>query len=149
MVDITEAAAMFACLLGYTYGVVTTTHAAVQQIRQSLLVAGLLDRCSGVRATGLRVLDLEADGHRTTAQFVAEGTRLIADGSEVIILGCAGMAGLQRRVREHIAVPVIDGVTAGVSLCEDLVHHGFRTSKAQTFAQIGGGKARTARPAVF
>jgi allantoin racemase len=148
VVDITEAAAMFACLVGYVFGVVTTTRPAVQQIRQSLLVTGVLDRCVGVSATGLGVLELETDWDRTVQEFVTHGRALIEQGAEALVLGCAGMAGLQERVQSQLGIPVIDGVGAAVSLCENLVHHGLTTSKVGAFAPINEAKVRVRRPAV-
>jgi allantoin racemase len=146
VVDITEAAAIFACLLGYSYGVVTTTRPAVQQIRQSLQTAGMSERCVAVRATGMRVLDLDNDIEATIERFAHESLRLMADGAEVIVLGCAGMAGLREGVQRRLPAPVIDGVAAAVSLVEDLVHHGMRTSKVGAFAPLPAGKHRTFQP---
>ena len=53
VVDITEAAVMFACLLGMDYGVVTSQPTAIGTIRQSLRTMGMYERCAGIRATGL------------------------------------------------------------------------------------------------
>jgi allantoin racemase len=134
VVDITEAAVMFACLLGQRFGVVTTTATTVQQIRHSLLTMGLLERCVGVRASELRVLGLHADLDATVARFVAESRRLIDEGAEVIVLGCAGMADLQERVSAELDVPVIDGVSAAVAMCESMVSQRMRTSKVGSYA---------------
>ena len=129
---------------------VTTTQAPSSKFVRACSSPGCSIVVSAVHATGLRVLDLEVDTRRTTAtEFAALGAHLIADGAEVIVLGCAGMAELQSEVGERLGAPVIDGVTAGVSLCEDLVHHGFKTSKVRTFAHIRDGKVRTARPPAF
>jgi len=134
VVDITEAGAMFANLVAYEYGVVTTTGPTVPQIRQSLAAAGLSQRCVGVRATGLGVLELDLREERTVAAFVAQGRALIELGAEAIVLGCAGVAGLQGELLAALGIPVIDGVGAAVSLCEDLVHHRLGTSKIGAFA---------------
>jgi allantoin racemase len=137
VVDITEAAAMFACLVGFEFGIVTTTRTGVHQIRQSLMSLGLLGRCSGVRATGIGVLELDADWDRTLTEFAAQSRVLIAEGAEAIVLGCAGVAGLQLKLQAEVGVPVIDGVSVAVSLCEDLVHHKLTTSKVGAFAKLG------------
>src|SRR3712207_3409796 len=64
VVDITEAAAHVACLLGHRYSVVTTLDRAVPQIEDRLRLAGLLGRCASIRASGLGVLELEEDPGR-------------------------------------------------------------------------------------
>jgi len=51
----------------------------------------------------------------------------------VICLGCGGMAGLNA-VRKGTGVPVVDGVTAAVTLAENLLHLGLTKSKACTYA---------------
>jgi len=134
VVDITEAAAMFACLVGLGFGVVTTTRTSVPQVWQSLRTAGLADRCVGVRAMGVRVLDLDTDPEAVLGRFVAEARQLMESGAETVVAGCAGLARFRAELEERLGVPVVDGVAAAVSLCEDLVHHGLRTSKAGAFA---------------
>jgi allantoin racemase len=146
VVDITEAAAMFAASVGHLYGVVTTTASSVQQIRQSLGNAGLLGRCAGVRATQLRVLDLHLDLDRTVDAFVAETEILMEAGADTLVLGCAGMAGLQQSLEQKLGIPVVDGVAAGVSLCESLIHQNLRTSKIGTYAPPDLAKKRPGWP---
>ncbi|HEX4087738.1 MAG TPA: aspartate/glutamate racemase family protein [Trebonia sp.] len=133
VVDITEAAVMFACLLGMDYGIVTSRQTAIGPIRQSLRTMGLHGRCAGIRATGLPVLDIDASGEEVIAAFLAQSEALLADGAETIVLGCAGANGIQEALQEKLGVPVLDGVRAAVALCEDLVCQGLRTSKAGAF----------------
>jgi allantoin racemase len=134
VIDITEAGALTAHLLGHKYGVVTTLPRAVGQIEDSLRTAGLLDRCAAVDAAGLPVLALEGD--RTTAgkAMVEAAARVVAQGAEVIVLGCAGMTGLAEEINEALDVPVVDGVAAAVKLAESLVDLGLTTSKINTYA---------------
>jgi allantoin racemase len=83
---------------------------SIQQIRHSLTTAGLWERCGGVRATGMRVLSLHSDRDGTVDAFVEAARILIAEGADAIVLGCAGLAGLQQRVQARLDVPVVDGV---------------------------------------
>lgn len=133
VVDITEAAVMFACLLGMDYGIVTSQPTAIGPIRQSLRAMGLDGRCAGIKATGLPVLAIDASGEEVIAAFLAQSQALLADGAETIVLGCAGANGIQEALQEKLGVPVLDGVRAAVALCEDLVCQGQRTSKAGVF----------------
>lgn len=130
VIDITDAAAHLACLLGRSFAVVTTVPRAVPAIEDRLTLAGLRARCVAVRAIQMNVLDLEADPDATAAAITAAATRAVHDdGAEVICLGCAGMAGLAQRVSAQVGVPVVDGVTAAVTLAESLHTLGLRTSK--------------------
>jgi allantoin racemase len=135
VVDITEAAAQVAMLLGHKYSVVTTLDRAVPQIEDRLKLAGLTDRCASVRASGLSVLELEESPARAVDAIVAEAARAVAeDHAEVICLGCGGMAGLDEKVTAATGVPVVDGVAAAVTLAEGLVRLGLSTSKIRTYA---------------
>ncbi|EFV12358.1 aspartate/glutamate racemase family protein [Segniliparus rugosus] len=132
VVDITEAAAQVAMLLGRSYGVVTTLARAVGQIEDSLRVAGLLDRCAGIVAADLGVLELE--GGAAVDAVLAAAVRVLERGAEVLVLGCAGMAALAEAVAERVDVPVVDGVAAAVKLAESLVDLGLATSKRGSYA---------------
>ena len=135
VVDITEAAAHIACLLGRRYGVVTTLQRAVPMIEDRLRLAGLDARCAGIRASGLGVLQLEEEPMSVVPALVEQAKRLVEeDGAEVLCLGCAGMAGLDEAVSAATGVPVVDGVASAALLAEALVRQGLRTSKAGAYA---------------
>ncbi|MEU7720715.1 aspartate/glutamate racemase family protein [Streptomyces tibetensis] len=133
VVDITEAAAHLACLLGRRYGVVTTLERSCGQIEDSLETAGVARNCAAIVGTGLNVLDL-GDEERTETAFLAAAERACAAGAEVLVLGCAGMTGLQRVVGRKLGLPVVDGVAAAVRLAESLVALGLTTSRVGSYA---------------
>ncbi len=135
VVDITEAAAIMAGLLGHKFGVVTTLDRTVPLIEDRLLLAGLDRRCAAVVASGLSVLELEQDHERTVAAIVAKAKEIVANhGVEVICLGCGGMAGLDEAVAAATGAPVVDGVASAVTLAESLVRMKLSTSKVRTYA---------------
>lgn len=135
VVDITEAAAATAMYLGHRYAVVTTLDRTVPLIEDRLLLAGLDRRCVAVRSSGLAVLELEEDPERAVAAVVEQAVAAVCkDHAEVICLGCGGMAGLDRAVGDATGVPVVDGVSAAVTVAESLVRLGLGTSKVRTYA---------------
>jgi allantoin racemase len=139
VVDITEAAASTAMFLGHRYSVVTTLDRAVPLIEDRLTVAGLTGRCASVRASGMSVLELESDPGRAVQAIVnAAEAAVTQDHAEVICLGCGGMAELEEKVRDRTGVPVVDGVTAAVTIAESLVRLGLSTSKVRTYARPRG-----------
>ena len=135
VVDITDAAAHIACLLGRRYSVITTLERSVSLIEDRLLLAGLDRSCASVLATGIDVLELANDEDRTVDTIVAQAlTAIRRDRAEVICFGCAGMADLAEKVQTAVGVPVVDGVSAAVRLAESLVALGLSTSKSLTYA---------------
>ncbi|MBA1200889.1 Asp/Glu/hydantoin racemase [Pseudomonas capeferrum] len=135
VVDITDAAASTAMYLGHAYSVVTTLDRTVPLIEDRLKLSGLYDRCASVRASGLAVLELEEDPRRAVEAIVDQAERAVReDKAEVICLGCGGMAGLDEQIRQRTGVPVVDGVSAAVTVAESLVRLGLATSKVRTYA---------------
>jgi len=136
VVDITEAAASTAQFLGHRYSVVTTLDRAVPMIEDRLKLAGLDAKCASVRASGLAVLDLEADPEAAVEAIVSASAAAVEqDRAEVICLGCGGMADLTERVKKRTGVPVVDGVAAAVTIAESLVRLGLATSKVRMYAR--------------
>jgi allantoin racemase len=94
---------------------------------------GFARACAGVHACDIPVLDLEsADARASIAKACAAAKD--TDGCDVIVLGCAGMAGLAATLSAELGIPVIDGVAAAVKLAESLVALGLRTSKRDEYA---------------
>jgi allantoin racemase len=135
---IAEASMVLACLLGHKFSVVTTSPRWKPLLEDAVLLYGFRDRCASVRASGLAVLDLDMlSPGQIMDRLVAEARRAIEDdGAEVICLGCAGMAGLDARIRAELNVPVVDGVAAAVKLAESLVSLGLGTSRVNTYRPV-------------
>lgn len=87
-----------------------------------------------MHACNIPVLELETDPFVREMITAACAAALEADGSEVIVLGCAGMADLCTHISATLGVPVMDGVTAATLEVEKLVRLGLRTSKAGELA---------------
>lgn len=136
VVEICEASAHMAMMIGRAYSVVTTLQRSVPAIEDRLRLAGLWDRCASVRATGMSTLDVDNDPAAAIRAVVAEAAVAVqTDHAEVICLGCAGMAGLEEAITTELHVPVVDGVGAAVRLAEAIVGLGLKTSKLSTYAQ--------------
>lgn len=93
---------------------------------------------AGVVTLGVSAGELHEDGEEGEVKRKVQAAtgRLIADdgGGEgrvsVVVLGCAGMAGMEEWVREKVKkrgvdVRVVDGVKAGVGILQGLVRGNF------------------------
>lgn len=130
VIGIGEAAFHMASLIAGKFSVVTTLSRSVPAIEHNLVRYGLATRCARVRASDVAVLDLEIPGSDARKRISDEIARAIRDDhAEAIVLGCAGMADLAASLSVEHDLPVIDGVTAAVKLCEGLVSLGLKTSK--------------------
>jgi allantoin racemase len=135
VVEICEASAHVAMMIGRTYSVVTTLQRSVPPIEDRLRLGGLWDRCASVRANNMSTLEVDSDPEAAVRTIVDEARKAVElDHAEVICLGCAGMAGLEEAITAELHVPVIDGVGAAVRLAEAVVGLGLKTSKVSTYA---------------
>ena len=122
-------------LIGRTYSVVTTLDRTVPMIEDRLMLAGLHTRCASVRASDLPVLALEEDPQAAVTAIVGPGPSRRPRRQ-----GRGDHPRLRRHGRTRPAhpagcgVPVVDGISAAVSLAESLVAMHLSTSKIRTYA---------------
>jgi allantoin racemase len=134
VLDIAEAAAHVAHLIGRRFSVVTTLTRSIAPIEDRLMLAGLAAHCASVRACGLGTAEVDADPAGAVQAIVDEAAKAVAeDGADVICLGCAGMAGVTAAITAKLGVPAIDGVAAAVALAQAVVGLGLSTSKVGAY----------------
>jgi allantoin racemase len=137
-----EASILFALPLGARFSIVTTSPRWQPLLEEGVHLLGVADRCASVRSSGLAVLDLERLPEEIVHKRLAEEAQRAVeqDHAEVILLGCAGMAGLQESVATACGVPVVDPVWAGVILVGELARAGARTSKRNLYSPVDVGR---------
>ncbi|MCW2747455.1 MAG: Asp/Glu racemase [Nocardioidaceae bacterium] len=134
VVGIAEAGMKSATYLGRTFSVVTTLGRTVGHTWELAHRYGVGAACAGVYACEIPVLDLETDPAARSRILAACRDALVRDGSDVVVLGCAGMADFCVDLSASLGVPVIDGVAAATATVQALVTLGLRTSKRLEFA---------------
>ncbi len=135
VIGIGEAAFHIASLVAGRFAVVTTLNVSVVPIENNLRKYGLYERCARVRAAEVPVLALEEgneDARSAISNEIADAIKF--DRSEAIVLGCAGMADLADELARKHGLPVVDGVTAAVTLAEALVRLGLKTSRLGAYS---------------
>lgn len=111
---IQESGVLAAMARGDRFGVVAISDGSVARHRRYMRRMGVLDRCAGDRALNISV-DESARGTATFDRLVEVGGRLIGDGADALVLGCAGLARHRRPLEERLGVPVIDPTQAAVA----------------------------------
>lgn len=128
VIGIGEASMLVALPLGHKFSVLSLGRKKIPQKEDLIRKYGLETRCSSVRITGLGVVATSYEEEKD--KLIEAGKRAIKeDGAEVLILGCAGMAGLDKEIEKAVGVPVIDGVASALLIVESLVRYGASTSK--------------------
>lgn len=134
VVGIAEAAMHAASFLGRGFSVVTTLGRTTGRAWDLADRYGMARPCRGVHACEIPVLELETDPD--ARKIITEACRdaLESDGSDAIVLGCAGMAELCEHISSEIGAPVVDGVAAATLFVQSLVTMGLLTGKRGEFA---------------
>lgn len=135
VIGIAEAAMHTATLLGHRFSVVTSLCRTVAMTEHLLVKYGMAHQCSSVRAVDIAVLDLhnpKSDAYRRILEACRKAAQ--QDKADAIVLGCAGMADLQKNLTHALGIPVIDGVASALGLAEMLIRCGLSTGKQGSYA---------------
>ncbi|MBC8745823.1 MULTISPECIES: aspartate/glutamate racemase family protein [Paraburkholderia] len=136
VIGIAEAAMHAASVLAPGFSVVTTLARTCGMAWHLAERYGMKRFCRNVRATDVAVLDLDKPGSAARRVILDECRRALAeDGSDAIVLGCAGMAELCAEIEDALGAPVIEGVTAAVKWTEALVALRLATAKRGDYAR--------------
>jgi Asp/Glu/hydantoin racemase/predicted amidohydrolase len=133
VVGIMEASLLFARTLGSRIGIVATSQRSARRHWSSVAGYGMERYLAGIESCDLGVLDLERLPREEVLGIVRGVSRkLVAQGAEVLCLGCAGMTEMKSAVEEAVereGVQVVDGVVAGVQYLVGVVRMGGKTGK--------------------
>ena len=129
VVGIGEASMKMASMLGHRFSVVSTARHSIPNKEALIRKYHLQDMVASVKAPPK---DMVGCGDEEKTMQAARAA-VEEDMAEVIVLGCAGMAGLDKRIQEALGVPVLDGVVCALIIAEGLVRYGVSTSKVRRY----------------
>jgi len=128
VVGIGESSMKIASMLGHRFSVVSTCSHSIPN-KEALIRKYHLQDIGSVKAPVDEILDCsDEDKILHTAK-----TAIKNDGAEVIVLGCAGFAGLDKRIQEELNIPVLDGVVCALIVITGLIKYGVSTSKIRRY----------------
>jgi allantoin racemase len=124
VLGIAEACLHVAAQLGYRFTITTTFPKRVPS------------KIEQVRPLNMTVLDMDRDPVCTKARLIEVSQAAAAeDGAEVVVLGCAGLAGYAADVEAATGMKVLDPTPIAVKTAELFVSMGLRHSKRGLFHQ--------------
>ncbi len=125
VVGIGEASMKLATMLGHTFSVVTTHIHSIPGKIANARKMHLQDLMVSVRAPEKGEEDLGDE-----QLFLGLSRRAVEeDLAEVIVLGCAGLTGMDKLIEKELGVPVLDGVICALIIATGLVKYDISTSK--------------------
>jgi allantoin racemase len=134
VIGIAEATFHLASLVAFKWSIVSVLPRVKPLLEELVHRNGMELKCASIRCTPLTVLEIEEDIDRAKRMMVEEGKRAVhEDGAEAILLGCAGLGPLDKRMQEELDVPVFDGTACAVKLAEDLYEYGVTTARVAAY----------------
>jgi allantoin racemase len=129
VVGIAEASMKIASMLGHRFSVLTTSEHSIP-IKEALARKyHLQDVLVSVRAPREETIEKSDElKYMETAQ-----SSIKEDMAEVLVLGCAGMTGLDKRLEEKLGIPVLDGIVCALIIASGLVKYKVSTSKIRRY----------------
>lgn len=145
VIGIMEASLFAARSLGSRFGIICSGPRSRYTLEDSVRSSGFANFCVGVRSCDLGVLGFQERPKQEVLRIMGQvGKELVADGADVILLGCAGMADMKSAVEEAVGdeVQVIDGVVAGVHHLIGLCRMGSQTAKKGAYASSAAARQK-------
>jgi allantoin racemase len=138
VIGMTEAACLTACMLGGRFAVLTLGQAGPYE--ELVARHGLATRCAEVRGIAATPQDTLRDPEGVQRLLLAAIADL-AQRADAVVLAGAVLAGMDRVLQPHAAVPLLDGITCAVKLAEMLVALNLAKPTAGSFAAPQGREA--------
>jgi allantoin racemase len=114
VMGIAEWGLLRALTLGESFGIIALSGASVRRQRRYVRQMGLYDRYAGSWPIDASAEDTAGDA--VLDRLAEAGRKLVTQrGADVLILGCAGMAGHRRALQELIGRPVVEPTQQAVA----------------------------------
>lgn len=129
VLGIAEAAISASLLLGFKYSIVAAVSKARAMMESLVKSYGLEGRLASVEALDVDICTFIEQEQLLYDAALSCGHQAIAKGAEVLILGCAGMTILDKKIAKELGIPVVDPVSAGLHMLSSIIDSGLYTSK--------------------
>lgn len=129
VVGIGEASIKMATMLGHRFSVLSTMEHSIPNKEAQVRELFLEGQLASVKAPPEEMADASDEEKYLAAARLA----LDEDRAEVLVLGCAGMSGLDKRLSAQVGAPVLDGVVCALIIVTGFVKYGVSTSKVRRY----------------
>ena len=135
VIGIEESTLHMAAMLGAKFSILTPRKQRIPSKYEHVHIRGLSHFLASVRSLDLSVAETDSDPAKTKQRLMDVAKIAVEkDGAEVIIMGCAGMAGYARKIEETLSVKVLDPAAVALKTAEAMADLGLTHSKAGLFA---------------
>ena len=136
VIGIEEATLHVAAMLGHKFSITTVFSTRVPTRDLHVRMHGLESRYASSLVMNMPVLEMDAKPKEAKTRILELARQAVKEqGAEVVILGCAGLAGYAADVERELGVVVLDPTAVAFKMAEAFTELGLRHSKVARFAQ--------------
>jgi allantoin racemase len=137
VIGIEEATLHIAAMLGHKFSILTSSARRISTREMHARLRNVENAFASAPVMAMSVLEMDADPAKAKKRALELARRAIdEDGAEVIVLGCAGLAGCANEIQRALGAVVLDPVAVGFKIAEALVELGLCHSKVRRFAAL-------------
>jgi allantoin racemase len=122
-------------MLGHKFSIMTSLSSRIPTRDLHVRLHGLESAFASAPALNMPVLEMDANPEKAKARILELARRAVQeDGAEVIVLGCAGLAGYAEDIERELGAVVLDPTSVAFKIAEAMADLGLRHSKTGRFA---------------
>lgn len=135
VIGIEESTLHMAAMLGHKFSIMTGMRRRIPTREWHTAFHGLSQFYASSPALEMSVLEMDADPQKAKAKIIELAKKAVQeDHAEVIILGCAGLAGYSEDIERELGVAVLDPSSVALKITEAMVDLGLHHSKVGRFS---------------
>lgn len=143
VIGMAEASMLTACMLGRRFAIVTFAQALGPWYQECVESHGLTGRLAGIHTLDGAFASVADVQDEKEELLVRLANAAVKEGeADVVVLAGAPLAGLADKVKDRIAVPVVDQMAAAIKQAEALVALQVRKATSGTFRRPGAKATR-------
>ena len=135
VIGIEEATLHIASMLGHKFSVMTGMSRRIPTREWHAVLRGVTSTYASSPALDMSVLEMDENPAKAKARIIEAARKAVeVDRAEVIVLGCAGLAGYQKDIEQELGVIVLDPSSVALKIAEAIVDLKVSHSKVGRFS---------------
>lgn len=135
VIGIEEATLHMAAMLGHKFSIMTGMKRRIPTREWHVLLHGMTHSFASSPSLDMSVLEMDANPEKSKKRILDLARKCVQeDGAEVIILGCAGLAGYSEDIERELGAVVLDPTSVAFKVAESIADLGLKVSKVGRYS---------------
>ena len=136
VIGIEEATMHVAAMLGHKFSITTAFRSRAPTRDLHAKLRGVESAYASTLVMNMSVLEMDANPEKAKVRILELARKAVEqDGTEVIVLGCAGLAGYAEDIEQELGAVVLDPTAVAFKVAEVIADLGLRHSKVGRFSK--------------